>query len=165
MSQDIEAFVGLVRQYRDLLEEAHSRKPYEVLTACATLLPRIYAAGLNLPKANPDPSPSRSDVGPRPTGVSHSLGRYNKYWSVFDPVFDQAASMAFLSNDITEIYENLVGSLIDYDAGRREAAVWQWKFDLQTHCGDHLVDVLRPIHRLVHDHMPRDFQSDSAPIG
>jgi hypothetical protein len=59
----------------------------------------------------------------------------------------------------------LKGSLIKYESGkepRQRVAIWEWKFNLQEHCGDHLVDALRPIHRLIYYHLNPEYQDEQG---
>jgi hypothetical protein len=55
---------------------------------------------------------------------------------------------------------DLGNSLVTFDAGNQAQAIWQWKFDIAGHCGDHIVDALRSIHRAVSDHMSPDYAPD-----
>ena len=147
-------FASLAREYDSLLRGAQNLKPHEFLLACAKLLPRIYAAGLGLPNVEPD------DTEPAPAARSPSLpslGRFDIYSEVFDPFVHGDPVMSALSIDLSEIYSDLVGPLHEFDAGRVANAIWSWRFNICGHCGEHLVDALRAIHRAIFDHMPADY--------
>jgi hypothetical protein len=157
-------FVKAVREYIALVNSVHVLTPSQLLTACAELLPRIYSLGQRLPDLEPFDSPDVPRVDNPMRAIGAVLGKYNEYAAVFDPVFDRTALTALLSDDLADIYVDLVGPLALYDMDKPEAhrnAIWQWQFNIRTHCGDHIVDALRPIHRLVYDHLGADFSSVS----
>jgi len=154
LAMQADDFASLAREYDSLLRGAQNLKPHEFLLACAKLLPRIYAAGISLPNAEPD------DTEPAPSAHSPalpSLGRFDVYSEVFDPFVHEDPVMSALSSDLSEIYSDLVGPLQDFDVGRVANAIRSWRFNICGHCGEHLVDALRAIHRAIFDHMPDDY--------
>jgi hypothetical protein len=153
-----EQVAALVREYVSLIERSGESTPYALLWACARLLPRIYAAGLELPDVEPGDTDG-SDPAVAGPNLMTSFGRYDTYFDVPDAVAEMSAAAATLSGDLVEIYLDLARPLADYDAGRVTNAVWQWKFNLRGHCGDHLTSALRAIHKLVNYHMPSDFKT------
>lgn len=157
----IEHFLSLVREYVRLIENAQSPSPHRFLFQCAVLLPRIYSLGLELPETEPKSDEIVTYDGNSPVRVLSSiLGRYDEYWEIFDPVFEKEAVAATLSDDLADVYMELKGPLIAYEKGQESDAIWQWKFNIKTHCGDHLVDALRTIHRLINDHMDPDYRNE-----
>jgi hypothetical protein len=158
MREAAQPIAALVREYVSLIDRSGESTPYALLWACARLLPRIYAAGLELPDVEPDgvDAPGSTVAGPN---LMASFGRYNTYFDVPDAVAEMSPAAATLSGDLVEIYLDLARPLADYDAGRVANAVWQWKFNLRGHCGDHLTSALRAIHKLVNYHMPSDFKT------
>ena len=90
------------------------------------------------------------------------LGKYDAYHEVFDPYVDEAPVVGLISDDLADIYLDLVSPLVAFEAGRVNDAIWEWRFGLRGHCGDHLVDTMRAIHRLVHNHMPHDYVADTG---
>jgi RNAse (barnase) inhibitor barstar len=151
---DAEDLAGLIREFVALFERADRMRPYDVLVACAQLLPRIYAGGLALPAAEPD------DTAPAPCVPPPrlpSFGSFDIYSEIYDPYVEDGPVMASLAGDLSEIYSDLVGPLREFEAGRTANAVWSWRFNIRGHCGDHLVDAVRAIHRAVNDHMPDDY--------
>jgi hypothetical protein len=164
----VEQFVALARNYIALVDECASGSPHDFLAACARLLPQIYAVGIELT----DPELPEHDVELPPEQVRSPismigklLGRYDQYAEVFDPVFDRGFLLTHLSDDLSDIYNDLLVPLRWWDRcddAARSQALWQWKFNITGHCGDHLVDALRPIHRLVFDHMVPDYRSSDA---
>lgn len=154
-----ENFAALAREFLVLLDRAADMRPHELLLACARLLPRIYAVGLNLPDVEPDDTTVPDSV-PHPT--LPSFGKFDIYSEIFDPYVHDEPVMASLAHDLSEIYSDLAGPLREFEAGRIANAIWSWRFNLTGHCGDHLVDALRAIHRAVHDHMPSDYDPNES---
>lgn len=164
----VEELVALTRDYIALVDECASRSPRDFLAACARLLPRIYAVGIDLP----DPELPDDDFELPPdqlespmSAIGQLLGKYDQYAEVFDPVVDREFLLTHLSDDLADIYSDLSVPLRWWDRGddaARTQALWQWKFNITGHCGDHLVDALRPIHRLVFDHMDPDYHASVA---
>jgi hypothetical protein len=157
----IENFLSLVREYVLLVDNADSISAYQLLSKCAMLLPKIYSLGLGLPDTEPKNDEIVTYERNSPIGVLGSkFGKYDIYWEVLDPVFKEEVGAGTLSEDLAEIYMELKGPLIAYEKGQEFDAIWQWKFNIKSHCGDHLVDALRTIHRLVNDHMDPDYRNE-----
>lgn len=155
----LDAFIALVREYLRIVETCDTSTPHHFLVRCAVLLPQIYAAGIQLPDVNLSdkeiPFDQRKFDSPM-RRIGTLLGKYDEYAEVFDPVIDRELLVTHLSDDLADIYGDLREPLDIYDQGaesERSEATWRWKFNLQGHGGDHLVDSLRPIHRLVFDHL------------
>ena len=160
---DIETFLDLARQYCATIQDAASCQPYALLKRCAVLLPELYAAAMHLPEVEPDKEDLPDPEVPSPMGVLlKRVGSFDLYMEVFDPVYDKEATPASLSGDLAEIYLDLAKSIRLYDEGYINEAVWEWRFGLSNHWGNHLVDAMRTIHRLVHDHMSQDYEPEGA---
>jgi hypothetical protein len=159
-------FVSFVRQYEALIDGAAQARPYDLLASCARLLPRIYAAGLDLPDLYADRDIEETSLVSSPmSALLTLLGAVDRYFEVFDPVYDREAIAASLSDDLADIYLDLVRPLRQFDAGLQSEAVWQWRFNVRGHCGDHIVDALRAIHRLVNDHLDPDYRAGADALG
>jgi hypothetical protein len=156
----IENFLSLVREYVGLIESANSLTAHQLLYKCAVLLPKIYSLGLELPDVELRSDDTVTYEGNPPTGIGSKLGKYDLYWEIFDPVFEKEVVAGNLSEDLTSIYMELKGPLIAYEKGEASDAIWEWKFNIKSHCGDHLVDALRTIHRLINDHMDPDYRNE-----
>jgi hypothetical protein len=161
----VEAFIKMVRDYLRLVDNCDTSTPREFLGACVVLLPQIYAAGIQLPDVElPEQEfefAQRTFESPM-ARIGALLGKYDEYAEVFDPVFDREFLVTHLSDDLSDIYGDLREPLEIYDEGgepQHVEAAWRWKFNLQGHCGDHLVDSLRAIHRLVFDHLNPDYRN------
>jgi len=160
---EIEKFLDLARQYCATIQEATSCRPYALLERCAVLLPQLYAAAMVVREVQPGEEDLPDPDVASPMGVLlKRLGSFDLYMEVFDPVYDKEATPASLSGDLAEIYLDLAKSIRWYDDGHMNEAVWELRFGLSNHWGNHLVDAMRAIHRLVHDHMSPDYEPEGA---
>jgi hypothetical protein len=51
-----------------------------------------------------------------------------------------------LSDDLADIYRDVVTGLRAYDRGDRAGAVWEWRFNLHAHWGAHATGAMRALH-------------------
>ena len=74
---------------------------------------------------------------------------FEAYGEVFDPTVipPQTPVCGSLSDDIADIYRDVVTGLREYQAGRRNAALREWGFLLQIHWGEHATGAIRALHR------------------
>jgi len=165
MTTVIDEFVALVREYVELIDRAGSTAAHPFLQACARVLPRIYATGLDLPNVEPGDDDAAPVIASPLTRVKSLLGRYDSYSEVFDPYVDEPPVVGSLADDLADVYLDLARPLEAFDAGRTADALWEWRFNLLRHCGDHLVDAMRTIHRAVNSHMPPEYIAGSETAG
>src|SRR5512145_450640 len=156
MDKNLEQFISLVREYISLIDGVSVQThPRLFLSKCRLLLLQIYTLGIQLPDVEPQDSEASKPDYPSPmSSIGILLGKYDMYNEVFDPIIDNEIVAASLSDDLADIYRDLKDPLLDYDQDKRDDAIWSWKFNIQGHCGDHLVDSLRAIHRLVNLYIP-----------
>jgi hypothetical protein len=157
-------FSVLVREYKALVEGAGQLTAHGFLYSCARALPRIYAAGIDLPDLEPRDIDVPPSVESPMRHLRALLGPYDNYFEIFDPYEEQEAVRGLISDDLAGIYLDLVNPLRDFEAGRIGDAVWTWKVNVRGHCGDHIVDAMRAIHRLVHNHLPPDYVASDGRV-
>ncbi len=164
MDKNLEQFISLVREYISLIDNASSEAhPHPFLSKCRFLLLQIYTLGVQLPDIEPQDNEATKTDYPSPrSSISTLLGKYDIYNEVFDPINGGEVGTASLSDDLAGIYQDLKNPLLDYDSNKKEDAIWSWRFNIQGHCGDHLVDSLRAIHRLVNLYIPASYDSDTS---
>ncbi|HNB53677.1 MAG TPA: DUF5063 domain-containing protein [Anaerolineales bacterium] len=162
MDRNLEQFISLSREYISMIDNLSDKTmPHEFLSKCIVLLPQIYALGFQLPNIEPENSDvSKPDFSSPMSSITKVLGKYDFYNEVFDPIFDEDIVTSSISDDLADIYKDLKDPLINYDCGKKNDAIWSWRFNILGHCGDHIVDALRAIHRLVNDHMPMDYNAN-----
>lgn len=115
---------------------------------------RLYLAALHLPPAWSEEVADQADaerVGAEEWGaVFAAAGRLpaESYGAVFDPLLvpPEEPVVGSLSDDIADIYRDVVSGLREYEAGRRASAIWEWGFGLRHHWGDHATGAIRALH-------------------
>jgi hypothetical protein len=154
---NLDQFIVVVKEYVDLVEGSSQIPLHDFLRKCAKLLPQIYSLGLELPEIDlPEQEPNGTIIdevlSPMPL-LKDLIGKHDLYAEVFDPIIlDEDMVIGSLSDDLADIYLDLKRPLLKYEIGNdklKDIAVWEWKFNIGVHAGNHIVDALRPIHRLI----------------
>ena len=115
----------------------------------------LYLAALELPPEWSDELADAPDAQGIPDEERWAIDRsiaarlpFSDFARVFDPfVFPPEEPVAGpISNDIADIYREVVGGLIEYEASRTPQAVWEWGFGLRSHWGRHAMDAMHALH-------------------
>ena len=117
---------------------------------------RLYLAGLQLPAESPDELEGTSDTdlervsrdelrSVREAAARIPLGFYGE---IFDPlpVPPEEPVVGDLADDIEDIYHDVVRGLQAYEQGQHALAVWEWRFHLRVHWGEHATSAIRALH-------------------
>lgn len=173
-SQDpVPVFAESVRSYVNLVEDVDKYSAHAFLRRCAFLLSHIYSLGLLVSEfTSIDPGdPNKITTSAEETrrhSEEHAylmnkldslLGKNAAYNVVFDPFAEEDSVTNTIGNDLSDIYQDLREPLQDYESDneeRRQHAIWQWKFTLQCHAGQHIVHALSAIHWLIYLYMDPD---------
>ena len=86
------------------------------------------------------------------------------YSELFDPLVvpgEQPPVIGSLSDDIADIYSDVMDGLRLYQAGNRAAAVWKWRFGVQHHWGAHATGAIRALHSWLATNAPERLGSDA----
>ncbi len=151
-------FAARAREYCDLLENAEGTDPWSFVTRLQSLLPKLYAAAIELPY--PDPWPTKmeaTDHSPGPGECATLLKRLSKllpvdsYWTTLEPLAPEDAEIevisASLSEDLADVYHDLTQGIRMLDRSYpRERAQFLWKHYFMSHWGEKLVEALRMLH-------------------
>lgn len=70
------------------------------------------------------------------------------YWEVFNPFDKEEPVCSHIAGDLSDIANDLLKGIVEFDSGRVQNAVFEWKLGLNSHWGCHLTDVLRVLHRI-----------------
>ena len=147
---NIEAFYGKAKQFcyevRDISID-RSNAGYLMF-----LLMGLYIDGLFLPEKATRHTDSASEInGPNRLPVSITVEN-DLYWEMFDPIAciggRDAPVCCSLTDDIKDICMDLQAGSLCYEAGRVSNAVHIWKTSLDFHFGQHIVDILRVLHKI-----------------
>lgn len=164
-------FAALAEQFCGVVEDHASYSAEHFLCAVHPLLAQLYAAGLGLPATDilfdEEPEDSERDVegpdldrDPDPDRMAHEewrtlfdaltakLGKPGYYREIHDPYDppEQPEVMGSLADDLSDIYGDLRTGLRKWQRGESGGALRAWRFDFESHWGQHAVDALRAIH-------------------
>ena len=148
MSADVvDTFVREARAYCRFVETASELVLAERLRAARERLLGLYMAALALPSVEPDDT----DAPPSPNVAASWPGFAGKdvYWEVFDPYEHDATDpvAGSLTDDVLGVYGDIKPGLTLWDASQEQNAIWEWRFNFDSHWGDHAIDALRALHR------------------
>jgi hypothetical protein len=148
VSEDVERFTAVARDFCALLETATELEFGELRRRLLRILPALYLAGAKLPRLDEDGDvehvPLKLDVL---VALSEHLGANDTYWEVLDPTQREKPIAGSLAADLSEIRFDLQQGLLALERGAPvEAVVWEWRHGFDHHWGRHLVDALRAIH-------------------
>lgn len=109
------------------------------------LLMELYVGAMRLPEIEPDDDSisRKKNAIPQPVIKCRS-----DYWEVFDPFEFEEPVCGDLRDDLQDIYDDLRTGIREYEAGRKNNAIWDWKFGVDNHWGQHAVDAIRALHSI-----------------
>ncbi|RPJ59801.1 MAG: DUF5063 domain-containing protein, partial [Acidobacteria bacterium] len=149
----LESFALRVREFR-----LWAGNPSPGAAGCRETLTRLtalYSAALELPPFW-DKSPSEDfkdseldekEVQRVVNAISQNLP-IQFYWLMFEPHEQppEEPVAASLSQEIGEIYSDVVEGLLVYESGGAEEALFEWGESFHTHWGRHAVSAIHAIH-------------------
>ncbi|MBW8825068.1 MAG: DUF5063 domain-containing protein [Acidobacteria bacterium] len=148
----IQAFRPVAERFCTLVES--ERAPLRAILASAVAL---IAAALELPDIEPseadydDPDDLDDDCRLVATRIGEAVRGHDPYWEVFDPRLMDEPVAGSLIDDLSDIYRDLRRGLAIASAGFAPDALWEWRFSFESHWGNHAVDAIRVLHRVVVD--------------
>ena len=147
-------FAAEAGRFRDWARDGTDSGELAVRNALTRIL-ALYLAALELP---PEWCDELADA-PDAKGISDeerwAIDRsvaarlpFSDYARVFDPFVlpPEEPVIGPISDDIADIYRDVVSGLIEYEAGRGAQAVWEWGFQLRSHWGRHATDAIYALH-------------------
>jgi hypothetical protein len=86
------------------------------------------------------------------------------YSEVFNPltVPPEEPVVGSLTDDLSDIYHDVITWLRPYETGRRSDALWNWTFNLQIHWGEHATSAIRTLRCWTHQHMMDEWTNNAA---
>jgi len=165
-------FAALAARYCGLVDRRDPAQPLAFIHDLHRLLPQVYAAALLLPStevlysnsevvaasqeeealppAAPDPDhPSPDDWRVLYRDLANYFGERNFYREIFDPfrpIEEEEEVLGALSDDVADIYSDLVTGLKKWERGESGGALWEWRFGLEHHWGEHASGAIRALH-------------------
>ena len=74
--------------------------------------------------------------------------KFSLYWEVFDPYNLDEAVCGSLIDDLSDIYNDIQQGVYLYECGKKEDAVWCWKWSFENHWKYHATDAIRALCRI-----------------
>jgi hypothetical protein len=138
---------------------------------CLIRLLELYHAGIELPPESSNELEERADV--ERVGDAERRRAYDAtrrlpldfYSEVFDPTevpAEKAPVIGSLSDDLADIYGDVVTGLRAYRQGDRARAVWEWSFWLHAHWGAHATGAMHALHWWLRNNAPGRLSDDRA---
>ncbi|MES2996744.1 MAG: DUF5063 domain-containing protein [Verrucomicrobiota bacterium] len=115
----------------------------------------LYFAALQLPPEWSDELADASDTerisGDEKRAVYQRAAArlpFTDYARVFDPFVlpPEEPIIGSISDDVADIYDDVVSGLVEYEAGHTARALWQWAFCFRMHWGRHATDAIYALH-------------------
>ena len=97
-------------------------------------------------------------------GLAAQLDPINSYLEVFDPYSDDPPVPYSLSDDLTDMGQDLLRGLQHYDAARGREALWWWQYTYLNSWGGSAGAALRALQSVV-AHVRLDAASEDLPDG
>ena len=117
---------------------------------CRTLilfLLDLYRLALQLPDVDLTENSSVERNIPR---LHVNFGMHETYWEVHDPREFDDPVCGSLSDDFSDIYQELMIGIQLFEKNLTEA-VWHWKWSFENHWSYHTVDALRALNQILND--------------
>lgn len=103
-----------------------------------------FGKGLLLPDVEPDDNDSVKGEKPNPVIIELPT----TYWEIFDPFTEEEPVCGDLLDDLSDIRDDLLEGIYDYEAGFINNAVFEWKLLHQAHWGNHVVAAVKALQHL-----------------
>ncbi len=147
----VQQFATLAREFRAWVLHGTDNGPDAARTALRHVT-RLYTAALELPHGSvgdrEDP-----EVSPVPSwNELHQALRQRLplgfYGEVFNPLVVpiEEPVIGDVADDLADIFSDLEKGLLWFEAGHSSEAVWEWRFGLVHHWGDHATGAMRALH-------------------
>lgn len=155
--ETIKHFIASAEEFCSLIECRQLLAGLPLVRECAPRLACLYSAALSLSlfPAETDSDNLIEDVFSFDQSqalfreLGEKLGMVRWYWEVFDPYEESAPGIGDLADDMADIYRELKNGLFAFTKGPANEAIWHWQNGFRSHWGDHVVDALRAMHRIV----------------
>ncbi|MBB5181565.1 hypothetical protein HNQ44_003030 [Planomicrobium koreense] len=144
-SQEVEAFRVLATAYCDFIDSSRSFDEEESFKKLLRIISQLYTNALDLPEVEVEEEHLPDVDFPLPeVDIKH----HNVYTEIFDPYHAETPVNGCLDDDIMGIYSDLKKGLLLYEQGHGIEAVWEWKFGLEEHWGEHATSAIRALHSI-----------------
>ena len=150
----ISRFAAEAARFREWARDGSDSGELAVRGALIRIL-ALYLAALELPPECSDELADQPDAEGVASDERWSIHRsaarrlpFGDYARVFDPFIfpPEEPVVGSITDDIADIYADIVSGLTEHEAGRTAQAVWEWSFSLRSHWGRHATDAIYALH-------------------
>jgi hypothetical protein len=160
-SRNVVEFVAVANEFCKYAEHASEIKGDELLRILQRILPLMYLKASLLPALEPffedgnEKFVMESDWNRIHDSFRQQFGTADDYPEVFNEKSQEidAPVLSSISEDLTDIYQDLKNFLLLYQTGTKEVmndAVWECRMNFENYWGQKLVNSLRAIHRFIY---------------
>jgi hypothetical protein len=141
---------------------------------CLIRLLELYRAGIELPPEWSNELEERADVervGDAEWRNAYDATRrlpmdyYSEVFDLTEVPAEEAPVIGSVSDDLADIYRDVVTGLRAYEQGDRAGAVWEWCFGLRAHWGAHATGAMRALHWWLRNNAPGRLSNDLSGRG
>ena len=147
----MEEFYALAKRYCSFIDNRIVNK--DSLIELTALVSELYSRALQLSILDSDEDEKELDLGYTLPELRIDDQIPNFYYMVFDPYKENDNCCGMLDDDLCDIYRDLWEGIKEYEAGHYYNAVFTWRWGVDYHWGNHVVDVLRALHWLRTDYL------------
>ena len=143
----IESFYRISAEYCNYVTENeinHNSIPFLM-----ELLMKLYISALNLPDLKPETIQISESTIHENVCIRINKEIPTTYWEIFNPYIMEELVCGDLSDDLYDILSDLQCGIKEYEHGKIGNAVFEWKFGLNNHWGNHVIDALRALHFII----------------
>ena len=161
-SRNVIEFATVANEFCSFVESVEQFQRKDFVTRLQKLFPLLYLKAALLPEPDlemsdeaPEKFVSEEDYNFILHKLEEKLGQFDAYYEVFDPSIHltEAAVEANISENITDIYQDLKDFILAYRIGTLEVmndALWECRNNFEQFWGQRLVNGLRAVHNLVY---------------
>lgn len=153
-------FYDTASDYCNFIEDENKLSWTEFLQEVRKKLMHLYNTALELQwvelQSNIEYDEKLDNMDSILLNIANQLDDKRYYWHVYNPVNDKDTEPVCgdLVDDLGDIYKDLKFSLMIYNLNKedcQENALWQFKFDFETHWNDHCMNALNAVHFFLQD--------------
>lgn len=166
-SKQVVEFVTVAKEYCNFIESSAQFSRQEFVTIAARIVPLVYLKATTLPEVEFELEEAVEKTVDEMTYVqireelNFKLGRFSDYLEVFteDMKHSDTPVIAFISEDLTDVYQDLMDFISAYRLGVVEImndALAEVIQGFRSYWGQRLVNTLRALHSILYGEDPLD---------
>lgn len=164
-SRTVIEFVATANEFTKYAEQAPGIPGSDLIRILQRIMPLMYIKASLLPVLTPvfeegnEKFVTEEDYNRIREGLLSQLGSADIYFDLSDYSANEPEIMirGSLSEDISDIYQDIKNFLLLYQTGTSEVmndAVWECRTNFETYWGQKLVNCLRALHKLIYSGEP-----------